>query len=213
MLLLTSCTASNAGSGAGGLSLGAKALKNLTPFEKRVLKDKKVTVAELVESTQIYVECLDALHFDHEVNDPSVLGPSGIEYGYEIPKGVQDQDAYSNKMELRADSCRNSVEAVEDVWVLQNQASQSDIDKAKREFVPCVRRAGVTLAPDATFEQAGLAAKKQMTDNASQEIDPQSSAGKAMLALESCMDSIGKESVVALPGLEQALKSLNTSSW
>ena len=196
----------------GSTSLGAQALRNLTPFEKKVLKDKTVSVAELMQATQVYTECLTAKQVGFEHGDPSDLGPSGIQTLITVAPTVPNPDAVAAALTAKAHACLDSVAAVEDVWLLQHQLSQSDLDKAKSVFVRCVRAAGVPLAAGATFDDAGTAARKLLKD-ATGELDPSTAKGSEVVAIGGCMSSITQSSQVALPGLQQALDALDTRAW
>lgn len=211
-LTVAACSAAAAQSG-GSASLGAQALQNLTSFEKGVLKDKQVTVAELIESTQVYKECLSSRHISYSQGDPGNLGPSGIQTLTLVPAKVSDPDAYEARIDNETQACLNSVSAVEDVWVLQNQASESDIDNAKTVFVSCVQKAGLRLGQDADFASAGKAARALVERTSGAETDSSSPLGIELAAVSDCLSAVTKSAQVALPGLSQALDSLDTSGW
>jgi hypothetical protein len=220
MLLLASCSRNgnkanivDTSGTSSKLSLGAQALQNLSPFEKRVLKDKKVTLAELLEATQVYEECLTANNINFQQTSATDLGPSGVATLITVPANVKDPDAYDAEMQNKAYTCQDPVSAVEDVWVLQNQASQAQIDKAEKDYVACIRNAGISLPAGATFTQAGSAAKSFVQSLSGNEVDPTSALGIEQTAVSNCMASIAQTSTVALPGLSQALAALNTSGW
>ena len=193
-------------------SPGAQALQNLTAFERTVLKDKTVSVAELLQARQVYVECLDASHVGFEHGDPSDLGPSGIQTLITVAPTEPNPDAVAAALTDKAHACLDSVAAVEDVWVLQHQLSQSDIDKAKAKLVDCVRNAGVPLPAGATFDDAGNAART-LLQNTTTELDPSTARGAEVVAVGGCLSSITQSSQVALPGLRQALDALDTNGW
>jgi hypothetical protein len=205
-------SSNNSTGGPGNLSPGTQALRNLTPFEKKILKDKHVTLAGLLESTQVYEECLTRANIQW-TQAPGGLGPSSLQTIVMVPQNVSNPDAYNNQMQAKTLQCLNQVSAVEDVWVLQNQASQGDIQKAERNFVSCLRKAGLSLPPNATFEQAGTALQNLVVSNSGGEIDPNSALGQEQTAATSCGQAVSDSAVVALPGLADALKSLDTSSW
>ena len=89
VLLIAACSHNHP----AGTSMGARALASLTPIEKSVLKDKKVTVAEVMRSTRTYIECLDAHGLSHGVEDPSDLTTSGVSVEFGAPPGTADPDA------------------------------------------------------------------------------------------------------------------------
>jgi hypothetical protein len=188
--------------------LGAKELQHLSPVEKRVLKDKVVTSAELGESTRVYIECLDANKLGHQVVDDD-LGPSGILVDFEVTANVKSSDEDAS-MDAKARTCLGEVSAVEAVWMLQNQPSQSDIEKAQNDFVACMRRAGVSLSPNATMADAGAAARQLISGG---HVDASTPRGRQLAAVSECLTTITRSTQLALPGLDQALKSLDTSGW
>ena len=196
----------------GSTSLGAQALQNLTPFERTVLKDKTVSVAELMQARQVYVECLDANHVGFTHGDPSDLGQSGIQTLITVAPTEPNPDAVAAALTAKAHTCLDSVAAVEDVWVLEHQLSQSDLDKAKATFVSCVRNAGVTLPDRATFDDAGASARTLLQDTTT-ELNPSTARGAEVVAVGGCLSSITQSQQVALPGLRQALDALDTSGW
>src|SRR5690242_3269540 len=110
-----------------GPSLGVRALQSLTPFEKKALKDKTVSLAELMASTQVYEECLRAHHVDFDIGSPENLGPSGVQTVITVPANVASPDEVADKLTAQARACLAQVSAVEDVWVLQHQVSQADL--------------------------------------------------------------------------------------
>ena len=193
-------------------SLGAQALQNLTPFEKKVLKDKTVTVAELMQARQVYTECLDTNHVGFQPGDPNELGPSGVQTLITVAPTEPNPDAVAAALTAKAHTCLDSVAAVEDVWVLQHQLSQSDLDKAKATFVTCVRNAGIPLPARATYADAGSAART-LLQNTTSELNPSTAQGAEVVAVGGCLSSITQSSQVALPGLRQALDALDTSRW
>jgi hypothetical protein len=207
--LVVACGQSSTSS-ATGPSLGAKALHGLTPFEKKALKDKIVTVAELMASAQAYKECLTASHVDFDTSSADNLGPSGIQTVITVPPGTANPDSVADKLTAKAHACRDQVSAVEDVWVLQHQASQADIDKAKDNFVSCVRNAGLALSAGATYEDAADAAKRLLQGGRG---NPATPSGREAVAVGDCLAGITQSAEVALPGLQQALASLNTAGW
>lgn len=111
--LVAGCASS--GSGAGN-SLGAQALQNLSPFEKRVLKDKYVTQAEFDESMQVYTECLAAAGIQYEIKPGEVGMGSVLMYN----TGSPGPDSTTFDEDMRR--CVDQVSAVQNVWILQNQA-------------------------------------------------------------------------------------------
>jgi hypothetical protein len=186
------------------LSLGARELQDLSPFEKSILKDKVVTPTELRQSTHVFIECLNTNHIGHEViaGDP---GPSGIQVDMELLEGAEE--ASKNK---EVDACLDNVSAVEAVWLLQNQPNQSDIEEAKADYVACVRHAGVNLAANATAADAGAAARQFNQGGSANASTPRGRQASALLV---CLETLVRSTQTALPGLGQALESLDTSGW
>jgi hypothetical protein len=209
VLLIAACSHNHP----AGTSMGARALASLTPIEKSVLKDKKVTVAEVMRSTRTYIECLDAHGLSHGVEDPSDLTTSGVSVEFGAPPGTADPDAYAHTVDAQIHACHDEVDAIDDVWVLQHEASQADLDRAEKHFVSCVRSAGLAIPATATPAEAGAAAKKLMQDTASTEDDPSSALGRETKQVSDCLETISKSTGVALPGLAEALRSLDTSGW
>jgi hypothetical protein len=188
--------------------LGAKELQDLSPVETRVLKDKVVTSAELGDSTDVYIECLDAKKLGHQVVDDD-LGPSGILVDFSVSASVKSSDE-DVAMYGKAKECLDEVSAVEAVWILQNQPSQSDIEKAQNDFVACVRLAGVSLDPNATMADAGAAARQLISGG---HVDVSTPHGRKVAAVSECLTTLTRSTQIALPGLDQALKSLDTGGW
>lgn len=200
-------------SGPESASLGAQALRHLSAFDKKVLKDKKVTIAELLETTQVYKECLNARGIQFEQGAPGDLGPSGLITVIDVPRQVKDPDSYMMALDTKAETCLDQVSAVEDVWVLQNQASQSQIDRAEGQFVSCVRRAGLHVPAGIGFGAAGKAVRELMQGLSTAEINSSSAEGQEYSAVQECLVPVSKVAEVALPGLAQALSSLDTRGW
>lgn len=100
----------------GNAALGRQALENLSPFEQRVLKDKQVTDAEFDESTHVFTECLTEAGIKFEITPGRAGMGSVLMYGTGSPN-----NSYDEKMQ----HCVDQVDAVENVWILQNPDNAS----------------------------------------------------------------------------------------
>ncbi len=200
----------------GADSLGAKALQNLTPFEKRVLVDKHVSLGELQQADQIYVNCLTTsgvtvLPDQGVANDP---GPDG--YGL---TWTYINDSQNNKMNARAAVCQSQVAAVTAVWVLQHEASADQVAAAEGTFPNCAKRAGLSFAPQSRWEDVARQAETVLnnvlqsnpTSSAAPTSDP-NNPGLDVQGLGRCVDGLSASTATALPGLQSALDALNTGS-
>lgn len=96
--------------------LGAEVLQNISPFEQRVLADKHVTQTELDESTHVYTECLTAAGLKYEIT-PGQTGTGSI---WVTQTGSPRPDSDDAMQE-----CTDQVNAVENVWILQNPGNAS----------------------------------------------------------------------------------------
>jgi hypothetical protein len=196
--------------------MGRRALEHLSAVERAALADKQVTLAELKQASQVYVDCVTKAGATPEPgqgSDPGYAGPSGFAVEYSLGQGV-DADV----MEQRLDACRNEVNAVEDVWVLQHEASQADKQKAEQQFVTCARRAGLAVAADADWMDASRKAVSLLQDSgyyghASGSPAPSATAGGVdVAALGRCVDDVSSKTSGALPGLAEALATLDPSA-
>jgi hypothetical protein len=192
--------------------LGRQALEHMSPVEKAALADKVVTLAELKQASQVFVDCVTragATVTPGEGSDPGYVGPSS--YGLEWPS---DADAV---MEPKVDACRHEVNAVEDVWVLQHQASESDMEAAEQKFPGCARRAGLSVPGDTDWKDAVRQAVSVLEDSgyyghASGSPAPQAPGAVDVTALGACVDDLTKKTTGALPGLAEALATLDPSA-
>ncbi len=191
--------------------LGRQALENLSPVERSALADKKVTLAELKQASAVFVDCVTragATAQPGEGGDPGSAGPSGFAVEYSLGPGVD-----SNEMERRLAACRDEVNAVEDVWVLQHEASEADKEKAEQQLPGCARRAGLALPDDVEWTDAVRRAVSVLQDSGyygrSSASPAPSPAGIDVTALGHCVDVLTAKTTGALPGLAAALASLD----
>lgn len=101
----------------GDVSLGARALQDLSPFERQVLADKHVTAHELDEAIHTFTDCLTEAGIRYEIapgtpNMSNVIMYGGLANGWDPTA----QDDYDQKME----HCVDQVSAAQNVWILQN---------------------------------------------------------------------------------------------
>lgn len=188
---------------AGTQSLGAEVLQDLSPFEMRVLKDKHVTRAELDEATQIYIECLQAAGLRVDI-DPSQEGMAAV-----WAEGIGLPDSAAGDP---VEECSHQVDAVENVWILQNHVSAADLNQMRAQLVSCLRDAGLPINDGATFDDAARAYSEFMESLGSYS-DGSSEGVRADKAGVCQQEYQGVSGAQPLPGLQEALGRLDTSAW
>lgn len=189
----------------GGNSLGAQALQNPSQFEERVLKDKHVTQAEFDESMQVYTECLAAAGLQYEVS-PAQVGMGSV-FVYHTGRPGPDSD----NAEMQ---CVDKVSAVQNVWTLQNHLSTADLESRRATYIACLRDAGLPISDGASFEDANSAMSAFIDSLSGKQYDDASPLGKKVDKVFTCRRHYQRVSgAQPLPGLKQALETLDTSGW
>lgn len=190
--------------GSGDHSLGAQALQNLSPFEMRVLKDKHVSQAEFDESMQVYTECLTAAGLKYHIQSDQA-GMGAVQ--------VTGTGAPSMGSDSAMERCVHQVDAVQEVWILQNHVSASDVDKLQAKFISCLRGAGLSIKDGASFADAENAVS-QFTNSLPEHYDNNSPDGIIAGKADTCQqDYYSVSGAQPLPGLQEALDNLDTSGW
>jgi len=190
--------------------LGRKALQNLSPLEKSVLADKVVTLAELKQASQVYVDCVTraGATVTPGEGDPGYIGPSSF--------GLEWSSADDDQMERKTSACLAQVNAIEDVWVLQHEASEADKEVAEQRFVGCARSAGLPVQDGEDWTDVARAAVSKLDDSGyygrSSGSPALPSGGVDVSALGACVDEVTQKTSGALPGLAQALATLDPSA-
>ncbi|WP_139107625.1 hypothetical protein [Oerskovia enterophila] len=140
-------------------------LADLSDFEASIFKDGNVTDDELAEATDVVKSCLLDADIEIEMYDDlarpssvSALFPSEPEYY------AAEQD------------CRANVNAVEEVWILLNAPSATDLENAGRTFSDCI----ATLQGASTGRSFEDAVKFFNSESESATLD----AGKASCAAD-----------------------------
>ncbi len=201
VFLVAGCASSQGG---GNNSLGATALQNLSPFEKGVLADKHVTEAELDQSMRVYTECLTAAGLKYQIQP----GQAGMGSVWVIQTGKPGPDS-----DAAMERCTDEVNAVENVWILQNHVGAADLATMQAKFISCLRDAGLPIKDGATFLDAESAESKFMTSLPGQ-YDDDSPVGVTADKVDTCQQNYQKVSgAQPLPGLQEALTKLDTSGW
>lgn len=183
-----------------GDSPGARVLQGLGEFERQVLSDKEVSVAEIERASTIYAECLTAEGFSVDVEDPTNLGPSRWSVGFDTPAD-DSAEASAAAMDALMTQCYEDVDAVEAVWLLHNQPTEEERGRAQEVFVQCVAAAGVPGVSGLSFEDTAVAAR-----DFTHAKDPSDQTAQAVMNCYTpeLMDA----SIMPLPGLSEALESL-----
>lgn len=208
MALVAGCAGTPAGA---GNSMGAQALQDPSPFEKRVLADKHVTRAELDESVRVYTECLTAAGIEYEVQ-PGVGISSILLHGSLSPGS--DSAAELEEFDEKMEGCIDEVSAVGNVWTLQNHVSVSELETMRNTFVSCLRDAGLPLAEGATYSDAREAASQLRKSMSGPMYDDSTEQGRTLIKVTTCQqDFQGVSGAQPLPGLAEALEALDTSGW
>lgn len=208
-ILSSGCGASETSNGTGPIAPAE--FGHLSPLAKEVLKDKLVTDAELSAGTQGYKDCLTTAGITWSLSDPARVQPGTIATTYIVPEGANNGEEVLAAFEVEENRCRSQVAPIEDVWTLQHQPSDQQLIAAKATFVDCVYRAGLRIAPGATFDEAGSAFSEYFDQPGSRPDDI--SEKDRYQALEACASAIQQSVIVAPPGVEQALAELDTSGW
>jgi hypothetical protein len=211
LLVLASCSGPEVSGDATDIGGSAADFAALTTQEKQVLKDKKVSTAEYAQTTQVYKECLTAAGITFDDPQDGELGPGAIGTKYTAPQGATDAQAVIDRMSAQQDACRSSVAAVEDVWVLQHQVSESELDAAKSSYVVCVSKVGIGVTSSQSIEEAGAAARKFLEANV--QVTEGTTAARKVSQLLDCAGSLSGAVVSAKPGVQQILDRLDTSAW
>lgn len=202
-IILTSCVIGGCSEATGEESLGAQALDSLSPLEAEALQDKQITMAELERSAAVYEECLVSAGFSVEVADQAILGPS--RFATEVQVG--DDPAEADRYDAAGQACYDDVEAIEAVWLLQNQASDEELAAVEAAFVECARTAGAPVAEGASFEDAVTAAQDFVQEAQASSGDPGDLPPDAV-AVRDCLAPLSAQLVTPLPGLDDALEAL-----
>ena len=183
-------------------SPGAQLLASLSAFESEVLVDRTVSLAELEAAGQAFAECLSAAGFT-PVNDGDGIGPDSIAAEIATPSEdlpEAERLAREQRQEERYEGCRDLVDAVSAVWVLQNQASEAEIQATLATLPDCLSEAGLELPSGVSPQDAARAAQEDRT------LDE---AGRA--AVDACLTAAARSSVSAPAGLAEALARLDLS--
>jgi hypothetical protein len=190
------------GTGPDSNSPGWQELQNLSAFEREVLGDKYVDLAELERANQLYSACLTAADVSAVRPDLRRPGPNGVVKEYTA--ATQDE---ANRKEARIAECYARVSAVQEVWILQSQASEEERQLAKAAFVDCARGAGLDVSAGASFDDTALAAH-QFVEAAKMRASPDAT-GPDPNAVGACLKTIALALESAMPGLEEALDDLD----
>ena len=187
-----------------------------------MLADKVVTLAELEQAAHVFVDCVTEAGgtVAQDVGpDTGYVGPSSYSVEYPVTS-AQAGDAIEHKI----DACRGEVNAIEDVWVLQHETSEAEKEKAEQAFPGCARKAGMSLADDvdwadATRTAAAALEKSNFLGSSHWTASPKPTQaaspivdGVDMIALDQCLDDLTTKTSGALPGLADALATLNPSA-
>lgn len=200
LALAAGCSSS---SGDGDTSLGEQTLSDLSALETRALTDKTVTYAELEEAGQAFTECLEGSGFA-TFFEGTDRGPGSVVAEIASPaESLSDDEAQveQDRQDAAYDGCLSEVSAVSAVWVLQNQASEDEIQAALDDLPDCLARAGVQMAPDSTAQEAVAAAAEFRSAPSSSET--------AITAVDVCLSTTASATESAQPGLAEALAGLD----
>ena len=214
LLMCTSCAVSLP-AGIASTPTGAYApayqLQHLTPFAKRVLKDKKVDLRELLQATQHREQCLTAHGVDwfQQTSPDGYLGPASVWYSATVPTATPDASAIASAQNKAASDCFTEDSIIESVWILQHPVTAQQVADAKRNFAGCLVRAGLGVPKNASFDVANKAFQSYLA----QHLDTESGDPTLAAALHCAVIPQSPEGVIAPPGLTEALSALDTGSW
>lgn len=187
----------------GRQSQGDKILSSLSDLERQILIDKKVTRAEEQRALQIYTQCINDAGMQVVV-DAHTSDKIGLDYVSVESAGESASD--SSEKERARSACRNRIDAIDAVWVLQNAPTYEEIKLAESNLRKCVAHAGVKFDGEAGMDTV-LAAigEKLQRARGTGDLNADSDVAAAQECVRIYSDVAGK---VPPPGLADALKKL-----
>jgi len=179
-------------------SAGALLLRELSDVEREVLADRFVSASEHEKSEVVVRQCLEGYELEVSIEPDGRIS-------------VETSDFDEAEVERLFNECWVEVDAIREVWRLQNQPSPEQIAHAERGFVDCVADLGY-VNTGASFGEAS-AAYSQNVLQVREEWDTSTKAENGTPnPLDACFlaytEAVG---VLPLPGLAEALAALNVS--